>query len=173
MARPVCDTRVVIGIKSIRGGGALNADRSFVLVNDEESPGADMVYGTDGAGVKGWVSISPASVDLSALQASILALELRVSALEASSAPVVVIAGLSYSVASNVTMVEASVAAITITLPSPLIGANIGRLITVKNLSGGDITVSCTEPIDSATSWTLADGEAMTLRSDGVVWCVV
>ena len=39
---------------SLTGGGNLSADRTLSLVNDEESPGANKVYGTDGAGAKGW-----------------------------------------------------------------------------------------------------------------------
>ncbi|MBK8907222.1 MAG: hypothetical protein IPM60_04765 [Rhodospirillales bacterium] len=39
---------------SLTGGGDLSANRAFNLVNDEPSPGANMVYGTDGAGMRRW-----------------------------------------------------------------------------------------------------------------------
>lgn len=173
MARPVCDSRRVVGIKSIVGGGTLDQDVALQLSGDVQSPGPGYGYGTDSTGKKGWYPLPPGAESLAALQAQIAALELRIIALESAADPVVVITGVSYAVASNVTMVEASAPDITITLPSPVAILNVGRLLTVKNLSSGRVTVSCAAPIDSATSWTLSDGEAMTLRSDGVVWCVV
>lgn len=39
---------------SLTGGGNLTADRTLNLVNDSAAPGNNMVYGTDGAGVRGW-----------------------------------------------------------------------------------------------------------------------
>jgi hypothetical protein len=46
---------------SLTGGGDLSADRTLNLVNDSASPGNNMVYGTTGAGTKGWKS-DPAAV---------------------------------------------------------------------------------------------------------------
>jgi hypothetical protein len=42
---------------SLTGGGDLSANRSLALVNDNNTPGNNKVYGTDGSGVKGWQSI--------------------------------------------------------------------------------------------------------------------
>lgn len=39
---------------SIAGGGNLGSDRMLYLVGDVASPGNGMLYGTDGAGVRGW-----------------------------------------------------------------------------------------------------------------------
>ena len=39
---------------SLTGGGDLSTDQNISLVNDESSPGNSKVYGTDGAGAKGW-----------------------------------------------------------------------------------------------------------------------
>lgn len=39
---------------SLTGGGDLSADRTLSLVGDTASPGNDKVYGTDGAGARGW-----------------------------------------------------------------------------------------------------------------------
>lgn len=39
---------------SLEGGGDLSANRTLNLVGDVASPGADKVYGTNGAGVRGW-----------------------------------------------------------------------------------------------------------------------
>jgi hypothetical protein len=39
---------------SLAGGGDLTADRTLNLVNDMAAPGNSKVYGTDGAGVRGW-----------------------------------------------------------------------------------------------------------------------
>jgi hypothetical protein len=47
----------VTGDKSLTGGGDLSANRKLELVNDEETPGAAKVYGTDGGGDKGWVDL--------------------------------------------------------------------------------------------------------------------
>ena len=46
--------RTVSGTKSVSGGGDLTANRSFELVGDEASPGANKVYGTNAGGVRGW-----------------------------------------------------------------------------------------------------------------------
>ncbi|ACT96711.1 hypothetical protein [Dyadobacter fermentans] len=42
------------GQLSITGGGTLTASRTYQLVNDSGSPGANKLYGTNGSGVKGW-----------------------------------------------------------------------------------------------------------------------
>ncbi len=47
-------TRRVDGIQSIVDGGDLSEDRSLRLSGDVATPGADKLYGTDGAGVRGW-----------------------------------------------------------------------------------------------------------------------
>ncbi len=47
-------TRAINGTLSITGGGDLTADRNISLVNDAASPGINKLYGTDGAGTKGW-----------------------------------------------------------------------------------------------------------------------
>jgi hypothetical protein len=39
---------------SLTGGGDLSTDRTLSLVNDAATPGANKVYGTDGAGARGW-----------------------------------------------------------------------------------------------------------------------
>lgn len=39
---------------SLQGGGDLTADRTLSLVGDVASPGANKVYGTNGAGARGW-----------------------------------------------------------------------------------------------------------------------
>lgn len=54
----VPNTRTVTGTKSISGGGALNANLSFELVNDVNSPGNLYYYGTNNAGSKGWFAFS-------------------------------------------------------------------------------------------------------------------
>lgn len=55
----VTGDRTVTGDMSISGGGDLSADRTFTLVNDAASPGANKVYGTSSAGVKGWQTANP------------------------------------------------------------------------------------------------------------------
>lgn len=47
-------TRSISTQHSLTGGGNLSADRTLSLVNDSASPGNNKVYGTDGAGIKGW-----------------------------------------------------------------------------------------------------------------------
>lgn len=42
------------GAGSIIGGGDLSSDKTLSLLNDADAPGADMVYGTDAGGLKGW-----------------------------------------------------------------------------------------------------------------------
>jgi len=156
----------------------LDQNRAFQLVNDIQNPGANYCYGTDSSGKKAWVPLPPGASDFAALQAQIASLVDRVAALEAiagssAAAQYVVITGVDYVVEPLVSMVEASAAAITVTLPNPAGSGNSNRLLTVKNLGGGDITVSCVGLLDTELSWTLADTEAMTLRSDGTIWCVV
>lgn len=41
-------------IESLTGGGKLSAGLSLSLVNDSSSPGNNMLYGTNGSGIKGW-----------------------------------------------------------------------------------------------------------------------
>lgn len=53
-------TRSLDGTLSITGGGDLTADRTFSLVNDSASPGNDKMYGTNGAGTKGWYDVPSA-----------------------------------------------------------------------------------------------------------------
>ena len=48
------DSRQIATANSLTGGGDLTGDRTLELVNDAASPGANQVYGTDGAGAKGW-----------------------------------------------------------------------------------------------------------------------
>lgn len=48
------ETRAINTQHSLSGGGNLSADRVLSLVGDVESPGANMVYGTDNAGTRGW-----------------------------------------------------------------------------------------------------------------------
>lgn len=50
-------TRTVTGITSVSGGGALNQDLTFQLLNDIANPGTLQYYGTNSAGVKGWHTI--------------------------------------------------------------------------------------------------------------------
>jgi hypothetical protein len=52
---------------SITGGGDLTATRTLNLVNDLASPGNSMLYGTDGAGVKGWYAQPSGGGSLDAL----------------------------------------------------------------------------------------------------------
>ena len=47
-------TRKIDTTHSLTGGGDLSADRTLSLVNDQASPGANKVYGTDSSGTKGW-----------------------------------------------------------------------------------------------------------------------
>jgi hypothetical protein len=50
----VPSTRLVATDGSLVGGGDLSADRTIQLSGDSVSPGINKVYGTDGAGAKGW-----------------------------------------------------------------------------------------------------------------------
>jgi hypothetical protein len=50
----VPSTRQIKTGGSIQGGGTLATDLSLELVGDTGSPGNNMVYGTNGSGVKGW-----------------------------------------------------------------------------------------------------------------------
>jgi hypothetical protein len=50
----------ISGGTSLSGGGAINANRTITLLNDSASPGNSKLYGTNGAGTKGWYS-QPAS----------------------------------------------------------------------------------------------------------------
>jgi hypothetical protein len=47
-------TRSISTQHSLTGGGDLSANRTLSLVGDVASPGATMLYGTNGAGVRGW-----------------------------------------------------------------------------------------------------------------------
>lgn len=49
-------TRNVNTTMSLTGGGALSADRTLSLVNDNAAPGKYYVYGTDMSGNKGWIT---------------------------------------------------------------------------------------------------------------------
>ncbi|MET7253583.1 hypothetical protein [Dyadobacter fermentans] len=53
----VLDSRQVLGTGSIQGGGNLGVNRSFNLYGDQDNPGANKYYGTDGSGGKGWYSL--------------------------------------------------------------------------------------------------------------------
>lgn len=54
LAGKVPTARNVATQHSLTGGGDLTTDRTFNLVNDTATPGANKVYGTDGAGARGW-----------------------------------------------------------------------------------------------------------------------
>ena len=47
----------ISGGTSLSGGGTIAANRTITLLNDSPSPGNNKVYGTSGAGVKGWQSL--------------------------------------------------------------------------------------------------------------------
>lgn len=47
-------SRSVATAGSLTGGGDLSSDRTLSLTNDSASPGNSKLYGTNGAGVKGW-----------------------------------------------------------------------------------------------------------------------
>ncbi|MDR6805576.1 hypothetical protein J2Y45_002115 [Dyadobacter sp. BE34] len=53
----VPDSRQVLGAGSIQGGGNLGVNRTFNLYGDQDNPGANKYYGTDGSGGKGWYSL--------------------------------------------------------------------------------------------------------------------
>ena len=61
-AEVVAPARQVATQYSLTGGGDLSADRTLSLVNDVASPGNNKVYGTDGAGVRGWYTASSGDV---------------------------------------------------------------------------------------------------------------
>jgi hypothetical protein len=50
----VTTARSIATQHSLTGGGDLSADRTLSLVNDTAAPGNNKVYGTDGAGARGW-----------------------------------------------------------------------------------------------------------------------
>lgn len=52
----VAETRSIATQHSLTGGGNLSADRTLNLVGDVAAPGANKVYGTDGAGARGWLA---------------------------------------------------------------------------------------------------------------------
>lgn len=54
VAGKVDATRQVATTNSLTGGGDLSANRTLQLVNDSSSPGNTKLYGTNGAGVRGW-----------------------------------------------------------------------------------------------------------------------
>ena len=54
----VPDSRTVLGVNSISGGGTLATNQTFQLVNDQASPGSSYYYGTNPAGSKGWFALS-------------------------------------------------------------------------------------------------------------------
>lgn len=56
----VQSTRKVDTQHSLQGGGDLSADRTLSLAGDVAAPGNNKVYGTDGAGTRGWQSAPPA-----------------------------------------------------------------------------------------------------------------
>lgn len=54
----VINTRQIITTGgSLTGGGALSSNLTLALSGDSASPGASMLYGTNGAGTKGWYAI--------------------------------------------------------------------------------------------------------------------
>ncbi|TSJ60501.1 hypothetical protein FO470_17265 [Starkeya sp. 3C] len=65
-------TRQVATQHSLQGGGDLSANRALSLVNDTAAPGNNKLYGTDGAGARGWYDIPITSgVEVSLLATSI------------------------------------------------------------------------------------------------------
>jgi hypothetical protein len=51
---PVSSSRNIFTIGSLVGGGNLSHDLTLALDGDQTSPGANMLYGTNGSGAKGW-----------------------------------------------------------------------------------------------------------------------
>lgn len=66
-------TRTVTGANSLTGGGDGTANRTLSLVNDAASPGNNMLYGSDGAGNKGWFARSGSGGTVTNLDAGSLA----------------------------------------------------------------------------------------------------
>lgn len=56
---PVQQSTTINTTGSVTGGGNLSANRTLQLVNDAVNPGDNLFYGTNAAGVKGWVQQSP------------------------------------------------------------------------------------------------------------------
>lgn len=54
LAEKAAKATTVAGTKSLAGGGDLSQNRTLSLENDEETPGPNKRYGTNGAGVRGW-----------------------------------------------------------------------------------------------------------------------
>lgn len=52
------NTTTFTGTNSISGGGALDTNRTFQLVNDSAAPGNSKYYGTDGSGTRGWFAFT-------------------------------------------------------------------------------------------------------------------
>ena len=50
-------TRLIATTGSVTGGGDLSQDRTLELVGDQYAPGANVFYGTDNSGAKGWQSL--------------------------------------------------------------------------------------------------------------------
>jgi hypothetical protein len=75
----VPETRTIGTQHSITGGGDLSGDRTLNLVNDTASPGNNMLYGTNGSGVRGWYSIPAGGAvaygDLTGIPAAIDAID--------------------------------------------------------------------------------------------------
>lgn len=54
----VNSSRTVTGTQSLTGGGALTSNVALSLVNDTATPGNSKYYGTDGAGSRGWYTLT-------------------------------------------------------------------------------------------------------------------
>ena len=54
----VPSTRQILTNDSLAGGGNLSVDRTLTLVGDTGSPGTTKYYGTNGAGTRGWYSLT-------------------------------------------------------------------------------------------------------------------
>lgn len=67
---PVADQHIahsgvsLTGQNSVSGGGDISGSRTFELTGDEATPGANRVYGTDGAGARGWKDDPASSGDV-------------------------------------------------------------------------------------------------------------
>lgn len=189
----VCSTRSVTGLRSIQGGGPLSADITFMLKGDIENPGSLYYYGTNSSGVKGWHALPKNIVSLISLEARVAALEAtssehtsrlddhdttladhesRIAALEAAAASDFVawqITAVDYTVATGINHVKCTAVGIIITLPA----ATTVRSITVKNQTGGVVSITSASLIDTAYTVYLGARDAAHCVADGTIWNIV
>lgn len=200
MAAPVCSDRIVVGVKSLTGGGSLAANAVLTLKNDVDQPGPLQYYGTNNQGVLGWYNLDgsddtgdpsldpcacpriPSQPEKDALAGTsgtpsssnkyVTNSDARLLPQDLTQWPFRQVST-SDNVSATDGIIEVTVPGVTLTLPDAATINDSGycKSVFIRNNSGGAISIaSAGGLVEGSTIQVLADGETARLFSNKTDW---